>query len=151
MNRDTPVSAVQSLHTWSMLALVAFMAASATAHAQDAAKNDPVSGLKTPSSSTTQLGAQVSSPKDSQEASDTHSEQAAPNARLWLNTQANNTMGSKNKQTLYGPVMSRVYQKFLKQLGSTGSEQAGTSGESGSESKDNPVNDLMKSLSGTKP
>jgi len=134
MNRDTPVSAVQSLHTWSMLALVAFMAASATAHAQDAAKNDPVSGLKTPSSSTTQLGAQVSSPKDSQEASDTHSEQAAPNARLWLNTQANNTMGSKNKQ-----------------LGSTGSELAGTSGESGSESKDNPVNDLMKSLSGTKP
>jgi hypothetical protein len=76
---------------------------------------------------------------------------ASITARTWLDTQASGSMASPHKQTLNGPIMSRVYQHLLKQLSGKGNASGDANAESDSDNKNNAAGDLLKGLGDLKP
>jgi hypothetical protein len=80
-------------------------------------------------------------------------EAAAPSitARTWLDTQASGAMASPNKQTLNGPVMSRVYQRLLQQLSGKGGASGEAVSDADPDSKGNAAGEMLKNLGGLKP
>jgi hypothetical protein len=60
-------------------------------------------------------------------------------------------MASPNKQTLNGPVMSRVYQRLLQQLSGKGGASGEAVSDADPDSKGNAAGEMLKNLGGLKP
>jgi Protein of unknown function (DUF3613) len=121
---------------WSMSALLVMLTTATSAMAQEA----PTDARRPPApTSVTTPGETTASP-------------AAPiTARTWLDLQASGSLASPSKQTLNGPAMSRIYQRFLLQLSGKDKAAGDASTETDANGKGGASDDLVKGLSASKP